>query len=51
MPRNSRNIENVIYLDDDFEDLIVIPAKMFGELKSGPLLHDGSLIFQVCMIN
>lgn len=34
-------------MDDDFDDLIIIPSNLFAELKSGPLLDDGSLIFQV----
>lgn len=44
---HQENLENLIYIDDDFEDLVVIPAGVFDEIKSGPLLNNGSLILQV----
>jgi hypothetical protein len=48
LPRHHRdNAANIIYIDDDFDDLLVIPAPIFGELKSERLLNDGSLILQV----
>jgi 16S rRNA C967 or C1407 C5-methylase (RsmB/RsmF family) len=40
------NIENVIYLDDDFEDLLIIPSRLLGDLKSSTLVEQGYLIFQ-----
>jgi hypothetical protein len=48
LPTHHRdNAANIIYIDDDFEDLLIIPAPIFGELKSKSLLNDGSLILQV----
>jgi hypothetical protein len=33
-------------LDDDFEDLLVIPPSLFADLKSSLFVKDGYLIFQ-----
>ncbi|KAJ3373954.1 putative 28S rRNA (cytosine-C(5))-methyltransferase [Kappamyces sp. JEL0680] len=37
---------NLIYLDDDFDDLLVIPSALFSDIKSSALVRDGYLIFQ-----
>ena len=38
--------DDLICLDEDFEDLFVIPPKYFAEIKTSPLVSDGHLIFQ-----
>nr|KAJ3419985.1 hypothetical protein HK105_006256 [Polyrhizophydium stewartii] len=37
---------DLIYLDEDFDDLFVIPPKFFAEIKAGPLVSEGLLVFQ-----
>ncbi|KAJ3275849.1 putative 28S rRNA (cytosine-C(5))-methyltransferase [Terramyces sp. JEL0728] len=42
----NRHIDQLIYLDDDFDDLLVIPPSIYAEIKAGPLVTEGYLIFQ-----
>jgi 16S rRNA C967 or C1407 C5-methylase (RsmB/RsmF family) len=36
----------LIYIDDDFDDLLVIPPAIFSDINSSKLVTDGLLIFQ-----
>lgn len=38
--------EDLIYLDDDFSDLLVIPSSIFASVKASPLVKEGLLVFQ-----
>ncbi|KAI8906764.1 S-adenosyl-L-methionine-dependent methyltransferase [Gorgonomyces haynaldii] len=40
------DLENVIYVDDDFEDLLIVPGGLFGAIKASELVSSGLLVFQ-----
>ncbi|KAJ3322853.1 putative methyltransferase nsun7 [Boothiomyces sp. JEL0866] len=42
----NRHIDRLIYLDEDFDDLLIIPPAIYAEIKAGPLVTEGYLIFQ-----
>jgi hypothetical protein len=48
---SSSVLQEVIYLDDDFDDLLVIPPQHFADIKKSKLLESGKLIFQVFLAN
>ncbi|KAJ1342402.1 hypothetical protein BSLG_003027 [Batrachochytrium salamandrivorans] len=43
---STSQMDKTIYIDDDLDDVLVIPASLFGEIKAGPLVGKGHLIFQ-----
>jgi 16S rRNA C967 or C1407 C5-methylase (RsmB/RsmF family) len=40
----------VLHLDDDFDDLLIIPSHHLSAIKSGLLVSNGYLIFQVFLV-
>ncbi|KAJ3417169.1 hypothetical protein HDV05_006375 [Chytridiales sp. JEL 0842] len=42
----ARRMKDCIYLDDTFDDLMVIPTELFSEIKSGNIVTEGRLVFQ-----